>query len=105
MAILDERELLTRVKMDLSLLTNSRDEFIVMLIRAAKAEITAEGIKLVECDQDANLVAMYAAYLFRKRAEDGAAAGMPRMLRYALNNRIFGPVPKSGTNGGCPNAV
>jgi hypothetical protein len=32
------------------------------------------------------LVVMYAAWLWRKRDN---MEGMPRMLRYALNNRIF----------------
>ena len=35
----------------------------------------------------AQLVEMYAAYLYRKRRE--ATAEMPRMLRWALNNRVF----------------
>lgn len=46
---------------------------------------------------DANLIVMYAAYLFRNRVNDSeagyktaiSATGMPRMLRYALNNRLF----------------
>ena len=46
---------------------------------------------------DANLIVMYAAYLYRNRVNDAEAGyktklsstGMPRMLRYALNNRIF----------------
>lgn len=37
--------------------------------------------------EDGQLVVMYAAYLYRKRADD--APVMPRMLRYALNNRLF----------------
>ena len=44
--------------------------------------------------EDAQLILMYAAYLFRKRATD---EGMPRMLRWALNNRIF-----SGGGGSAP---
>lgn len=46
---------------------------------------------------DANLIVMYAAYLYRNRVNDSeagyktaiSATGMPRMLRYALNNRLF----------------
>lgn len=37
--------------------------------------------------EDGHLIMMYAAYLFRKRATEEP---MPRMLRWALNNRIFG---------------
>lgn len=88
--------ILSRVKIDLGLLTNSKDDFITLLIGAAMEEIAAEGIHLQEGSlRDENLVAMYAAYLFRKRAESGDAAGMPRMLRYALNNRIFGQDPET----------
>lgn len=47
--------------------------------------------------EDANLIVMYAAYLYRNRVNDSetgyktaiSATGMPRMLRYALNNRLF----------------
>ena len=47
--------------------------------------------------EDANLIVMYAAYLYRNRVTDSiggyttalSATGMPRMLRYALNQRIF----------------
>jgi len=38
--------------------------------------------------QDAMLVEMYAAYLYRRRREENVQ--MPRMLRWALNNRLFG---------------
>lgn len=61
------------------------DEYLEALIEAAQAEIAREGITLAEGDE--NLVVMYAAYLYRKRAEDSPS--MPRMLRYALNNRVF----------------
>ena len=37
--------------------------------------------------EDNELIVMYAAYLYRKRAEDNPP--MPRMLRWALNNRLF----------------
>lgn len=47
--------------------------------------------------EDANLIVMYAAYLYRNRVKDSevgyktaiSATGMPRMLRYELNNRLF----------------
>ena len=40
---------------------------------------------------------MYAAYLFRKRADEGSPQ-MPRMLRYALNNRLFSQKMKESTD-------
>ena len=76
------------------------DDYLSTLVSVAEKEIAREGItlNLDELD-DCNLVVMYAAYLFRKRASNGVgvnysttatmAAGMPRMLRYALNNRLF----------------
>lgn len=42
--------------------------------------------------EDGHLIVMYAAYLFRKRATEEP---MPRMLRWALNNRIFGEKAKA----------
>ena len=38
-------------------------------------------------DYDCNLIVMYTSYLYRKRVGDDPV--MPRMLRYALNNRVF----------------
>ena len=48
-----------------------------------------EKIRLIGVDtpESVNLIVMYAAYLFRKRAEDNPI--MPRMLRYALNQMLF----------------
>ena len=59
------------------------------MIDAAVQLIAREGVTLTEpyTTEDANMIVMYAAYLFRKRATDEP---MPRMLRWALNNRIFG---------------
>ena len=57
-------------------------------IAAAKEFIEREGVALAApySAEDGQLIIMYAAYLFRKRDSD---TGMPRMLRWALNNRIF----------------
>ena len=64
-----------------------QDEYLRNLIATARQMITREGIMLTDSIEDGNLVVMYAAYLYRKRADD--APVMPRMLRYALNNRLF----------------
>lgn len=63
------------------------DVYLTGLITASEQMIGREGITLGDSLEDANLVVMYAAYLYRKRATDNAP--MPRMLRYALNNRLF----------------
>lgn len=58
------------------------------LIDTAIQLIRREGTSVTEpySPEDGQLIVMYAAYLFRKRATN---EGMPRMLRWALNNRIF----------------
>ena len=77
------------VKLNLQIAGNAFDEYIEdLIIPAAEAEITREGITLDLSDiGDCNLLVMYAGYLYRRRADSDA--GMPRMLRYALNNRLF----------------
>jgi len=75
------------LKLNLGITTGTWDKYLYTLLDTAKAEIKREGITLNDTPDDDNLIIMYAAYLFRKRAED--TAGMPRMLRYALNNRVI----------------
>lgn len=84
---MDENAILTVLKIDLQISSDALNEFLLGLIRAAKAFIVREGITLADTAEDAQLVEMYAAYLYRKRRE--ATAEMPRMLRWALNNRVF----------------
>lgn len=96
MVCFDDAAILSMVKADLSLVTKSKDDYLFMLINAAREQIKREGIVLTDSIGDAQLVVMYAAYLFRKRAEDFDAAGMPRMLRYALNNRLFAQKASEG---------
>ena len=82
-------DILTMTKLNLEIpATNTLfDTYISNLITAAQQMITREGITLTDTVEDGNLIVMYAAYLYRKRADD--APQMPRMLRYALNNRLF----------------
>lgn len=83
-----EQEILVLVKQNLSIMHTAQDEYLVSLITTSESSIQEEGITLDLGDaKDVNLVVMYTAYLFRKRAEDNPV--MPRMLRYALNNRLF----------------
>lgn len=87
-----DNEIIKIAKVDLQISTNALDEYIGKLIEFAKAAITKEGIKLQNNIEDGMLVEMYTAYLYRKR-RDGET-GMPRMLRYALNNRLLGQKAK-----------
>ncbi len=63
-----------------------RAAYLTQAISAAQAFIAREGITLTDSIEDGQLVEMYAAYLVRKRA---TIEPMPRMLRWALNNRLF----------------
>lgn len=91
---MSDSELLDLLKQDLGELNNDKDNLLVQIINEAKAFITTEGVTLDMNDPgDVGLVRMYAAYLFRKRASDkadgvGNVGQMPRMLRWALNNRV-----------------
>ena len=88
---MSKSELLQILQANLDLLTldSTRQNQLEFLIDTAVQLITREGVTLTDpyTSEDANLIVMYAAYLFRKRAADEP---MPRMLRWALNNRIFG---------------
>ena len=82
-----DAELRTMTKSNLSLISTTWDTYLDNLINVAKQSIAREGITLNGSLEDDNLIVMYASYLYRKRAEDNP--GMPRMLRYALNNRLL----------------
>lgn len=79
--------ILKLLKMDLMIQSERLDDYLKVLVQTAKELISREGIDLQESYEDSLLVEMYAAYLYRKRKEDVA---MPRMLRFALNNRLLG---------------
>lgn len=82
-----DEEILTALKVDLQISTDKMDTYLVKMIQAAKSYIQTEGIQLTCSTGDGMLVEMYAAYLYRRRREENVA--MPRMLRWALNNRLF----------------
>lgn len=88
---MDTAAVLTMLKADLGELYPSpqRLEFLAQAVDAAISFITREGVELTSSVEDMQLVEMYAAYLVRKRA---TVEAMPRMLRWALNNRLFGQV-------------
>lgn len=79
---------LTLLEVDLGELHPSaqRVEYLNQAISAAMGMISREGVVLQDTPEDWQLVVMYAAYLVRKRA---TTEPMPRMLRWALNNRLF----------------
>lgn len=79
---------LQNLKINLGITATAYDERLQMLLDVAREEIKREGITLDETAElsDANLLIMYADWMWRRR---DSGEGMPRMLRYALNNRLF----------------
>lgn len=92
---MSEQDILKILKIDLQVSVNALDEYLLFLISSAKELILKEGVTLTTSQDDALLVEMYAAYLYRKRKEQQNE--MPRMLRWALNNRLFSE--KGAANG------
>lgn len=74
--------------LNLLMLDETRTAQLNQYIQAAKELIQREGVAIATpySVEDCQLIEMYAAYLFRKR---DSGDGMPRMLRWALNNRLF----------------
>ena len=115
------QDILTMLKSNLEIINTLKDTYLDQLIETSLSEIKREGISIVTTEkqvttvdpetqvettetiidyevEDANLIVMYAAYLYRSRVNSNSATnyntalssvGMPRMLRYALNQRIF----------------
>jgi hypothetical protein len=81
--------LLTMLKTDLGILSSDAyDERMTQYITSAVTYITNEGAASLDTSKpdDAQLVVMYAAWMWRRRDN---MEGMPQMLRRALNNRVF----------------
>lgn len=84
---MDTATKLAALKIDLGITTTAYDDRLTQYLGAAAEAIKGEGITLDPgLVSDDNLQISYAAWLWRKR-DDGS--GMPRMLRWALNNRLF----------------
>lgn len=84
----EQDTLLTMLKTDLGMSSTGYDDRLSQIIEASKKAIIAEGVSTLDVSEidDAQLVVMYAAWLWRNR---DTGEGMSRMLRLALNNRIF----------------
>lgn len=91
---MSEADILTALKVDLQISSTALDEYLGQLMKAARDFIAQEGIVLTDSVGDGMLVEMYAAYLYRRRREPNAS--MPRMLRWALNNKAFGGGSENG---------
>lgn len=87
MAGMEESTKLTMLKVDLGITTTVYDERLQTFLQTAEAEIKREGYTLSsDSYEDANLQIMYAAWMWRRR---DTGEGMPRMIRWQLNNRLF----------------
>lgn len=88
-------DLLDMLKIDLGIITGEFDDRLTGYIAYAKDQIEKEGADVsMNTIGDMQLIVMYAAWLWRKR---DTGEGMPRMLRYALNNKVLGG--KMGNDG------
>lgn len=81
-------DMLEMLKVDLGIVTSAYDTRLTQYISYAKQSIKEEGATLdLSSVADMQLVVMYAGWLWRRR---DTGEGMPRMLRYALNNKALG---------------
>lgn len=80
-------DMLMMLKVDLGITTTAYDERLGQYILTAQSQIEREGITLSLDDLDhVSIIVMYAGWMWRRR---DTGEGMPRMLRYALNNLLF----------------
>ncbi len=87
---MNDETMLDMLKIDLGIsTTNKYNDRLTQYLQTAQKEIEREGVVLSCSDsvEDANLVIMYAQWLWRKR---DTGEGMPRMIRWEINNRLFG---------------
>lgn len=77
--------LLQALKIDLGISSNAFNDRLMAYLQSAQQAITREGVTLTDSAEDNMLTVQYAAWTWRHR---DTGAGMPRMLRWALNNRI-----------------
>lgn len=87
---------LDMLKQNLEITNSLRDAYLETLLDAAEGELVRHGITPPDGNPAdyQNLVVMYAAYYYRKRAEvttfrGSEANAMPRMLRFALHNYLL----------------
>lgn len=80
-------DMLTMLKVDLGITAGAYDDRLKQYIQSAVKAITDEGITLDFKDiEHVQLVVMYAGWQWRKR---DTGEGMPRMVRYQMNNLII----------------
>ena len=81
--------MLAMLKTDLGISTSTAyNTRLEQLLTVAQSAIIEEGASTLDVSDplDMQLIVMYAAWLWRRRDD---MSGMPRMLRWTLNNRIM----------------
>lgn len=78
--------MLQALKVDLGITTAAYDVRLAQYLETARRAIEIEGIELTESISDCSIIVMYAGWLWKKR---DTGEGMPRMLRWVMNNRLF----------------
>ena len=81
--------MLAMLKTDLGISTSTAyNTRLEQLLTVAQSAITEEGASTLDASDplDMQLIVMYAAWLWRRRDN---MEGMPRMLRWQLNNRVM----------------
>lgn len=83
-----EQDRLSMLKVDLGIASNGYDQRLAQILESSEKAIIAEGASTLDNTvlEDVQLIVMYAAWIWRRR---DTGEGMPRMLRWSLNNRIF----------------
>jgi hypothetical protein len=83
-----EEIMLGMLKVDLGISSTAYDSRLGQYLTSAKAEIVREGVSFPTTlgVDDMQLIVMYATWMWKKR-ETGE--GMPRMIRYLLNQKVF----------------
>lgn len=83
-----EQDRLAMLKTDLGITSTGYDDRLTQILRSSEKAIKKEGVSTLDNTdlEDCQLIVMYAAWIWRNR---DTGAGMPRMLRWSLNNRIF----------------
>lgn len=76
-----------KINLDMLRVDDKREKYLKFLIKSAKEIVKHKGIVLNNSEEDINIIVMYAAYLYRRRAASDDIR-MPEMLKVALRNRI-----------------
>lgn len=83
-------EKLQVLKQDLQQMTTANDILLTNLLELAAQAIKEEGIILVDGNIQHDMIQIqYAAFLFKKRFADSGETGIPRYLRWQMNNLLF----------------